>query len=197
MKAGRLLIVAGALGALVLTGRSASAGSWTPLEFRTVVPCAAACPYWMDTTNRDVDNDGEEDVAFNACANPGGTGGSLAGVPGLPWQDGIGFDDIVVGPRPDGTSLLIVEIYPTVDWDLFICGTNGADVTPCSGREECSILGGNCDNHLGPQNPVLVGCDERLILQTTSDRSYVLRAYNFADPFPLSGRYCWSASGQC
>ncbi|HEX9714001.1 MAG TPA: hypothetical protein VGB52_15780, partial [Actinomycetota bacterium] len=63
--------------------------AWVPLEWRTVAPCAAACPYWLDTTNIDVDNDGQEDVHFDTCGNPDGTDGSLSDVPGLPYEEGI------------------------------------------------------------------------------------------------------------
>ena len=198
MKRSVLVILACALG-VTAPASGGDLNAWVPLEWRTVAPCAAACPYWLDTTNIDVDNDGQEDVHFDTCGNPDGTDGSLSDVPGLPYEEGIVYDDIMVGPRADGAIVLVVEIYPTVDWDLFICSEEGRLVDPCaSGAEECArVFPENCDNAIGPQNPLPVGCRERSVIQIAADRRYVLRAYNFSDPFPLEGRYCWSSSGSC
>ena len=198
MNKSRLIMLVCALGVLSVPASASEANVWVPLEFSTAAPCTIACPYWMNVLNADVDSDGREDLRFDACGNPDGTDGSLSDVPGLPYEKGVIYDEILVGPRPEGTGLLIVELDPTVDWDLFICTDDGHDAGPCAGTmEECTKVWPGCDNILGPESLVPIGCRERHVIPTASGRQYVLRAYNWSDPFPLEGRYCWSTAGSC
>lgn len=188
---------------MVLAGITMPAGAgelnrWVPHQFTTMAPCAVACPYWLDTANNDLDGDDREDVRFDACGNPDGTDGSLSDVPGLPWEKGVVYDELEVGPPPEGAVILIVDGGPSIDWDLFLCSDERDVAVGCSaaGREEC-VLGDNCDNAIGPQNPVPIGCQERVVTNAVAERIYTIRAYNFSDPLPLQIRYCWSRSGSC
>ena len=172
--------------------------TWRSIAFETTTSCMVACLYWLDTLNADVDRDGEEDVRFHTCGSPDGTDGSLSDVPGLPYDEGVVFDQIVVGPRPSGSSVLIAEIYPTVDWDLFVCSENGHDLGWCGGTEECTnVWPQQCQNVFGPNSLVPLGCQERVVISVASESRYILRAYNWSDPLPAQGRYCFASHGSC
>lgn len=144
----------------------------TPVKFDGAVPCGTLCAYWT----------GPSDAGFKACENP---------FPAGSWVD------IVTPPAPPVPAgknkvLLLLETFPQVDWDTFICGrlSNGTN----NGGELArgvNLVGENCDNLLGPENPAPIGCEERAMAPVTSGSRYVLRAYNWLDPAPLPGRYSW------
>lgn len=170
---------------------------WRDVSFHAPIPCSVVCPYWLDTANVDLDGNGENDIAFDPCRNPGGTADALSDVPGVPYEEGVVFDDLLVGPSPDTAVVLIVEIRPLVDWDLFICSQDGVWLSGPGCYLQSSLCGNTCDNHLGPQSPVLVGCKDRQVINVAEGRSYQVRAYNYSDPLPVQGRYCFSTRGAC
>jgi hypothetical protein len=85
-----------------------------------------------------------------------------------------------------------IEIFPQVDWDMFVCDllSNGSHngATLAVGA---NMLGENCDNLLGPDNPVLVGCKEKEQLPAAAGKKYVIRVYNWSDAAPVDGVYRW------
>lgn len=166
--------------------------SWQAVTFRAPAPCSFVCPYWVNTLNHDVDGDGAEEIAFGACDNPGGTGGTIGAVPGA-FQRGTIYDDVVVGPAPEGTQLLIFESFPAVDWDTFICSTDGRELAAGGNHLDPTT----CRSPLGPTDPIPTGCMETAITQALPGATYILRAYNWSDPLPLEARYCFSSEGHC
>lgn len=184
------------LGALLLAMVAGGAGAsgddglneWQTHTFDAPIPCGVACPSWLAVTNVDIDGNGKQDVFFDSCESPDGTADALAGVPGLPYTDGTVFDDVVVGPAPDGTRLLEVEIAPPVDRDLFICEWLPGDVAGSELGVQ-TVLEETCDNWLGPNNPVPVGCVEHGIIEASPGARYMIRVYNVADVAPIEGRY--------
>jgi hypothetical protein len=112
-----------------------------------------------------------------------------------PFPDGS-YADTVTDPAPmppEGKKIVLrAAISPVVDWDLFICElrSDGSH----NGRAlqvGANVLGENCDNSLGAKNPVPVGCKEIVVTPADAGTQYVLRAYNYADPFPATGAYMW------
>lgn len=166
---------------------------WHPLTFTAGVPCAFACPYWLDDANTDIDGNGQEDIFFATCANPGGTNDILGDAPGLPYEDGTVFQDFVTHRAPSTAQVLIFEIFPNVDFDSFICSQNGEQELAVGANE----LGQNCDNIIGPQNPVPVACTERASITVASNQRYRLRVYNWSDAVTVAGQYCYSTAGSC
>jgi len=165
---------------------------WREVTFTAPIPCSVVCPYWLDVANTDVDGNGEEDIAFGVCANPRGAADTLGESGGLPYEEGTIYDDELIGPPPEGSTVLLFEIWPTIDWDAFICSTSDNELT--IGEH---ILVENCDSIVGPNNPVPIGCRERISASAVPGREYILRAYNWSDPLPLEGRYCFSSQGSC
>ena len=91
--------------------------------------------------------------------------------------------------HPASTAdFLVFEIFPVMDWDSLICGTNGEEFA-----NGANILGENCDNPVGQNNPVPAGCEEKIIIPVVPGKSYILRVYNWSDApgplVPLQGRY--------
>ena len=166
---------------------------WREVTFTAPIPCSVVCPYWLDTANSDVDGNGSEDIAFSSCGNPRGTADVLAGLPGVPHEQGTTYDDVVVGPVPEGGRLLFFESFPAVDWDTYICSMDGRELA--SGA---NLLDPNsCTGLPVPNSPIPTGCSEEATIQAEPGQQYVLRAYNWSDPFPMEGRYCWSTAGSC
>lgn len=134
------------------------------------VPCTTACAYNIP-----------EDL-FKACENP--------------FPEGS-FVDVVTQPAPYPPAgkkkvLLQLDAFPQVDWDTFICGMlsngdhNGGELA-----QGANAVADNCDNLLGPENPVPVGCEEHPIAPVEPGKQYVLRAYNYSDPFDCPASYKW------
>jgi len=164
---------------------------WREVTFTAPIPCTVVCPYWLDMTNTDVDGNGSEDIWFQACGNPSGTADALEDAP-KPIQRGTVYDDVLVGPAPEGAAVLIFDSTPAVDWDTFICSLDGEELA-----NGANILGEHCGGPLGPQNPVPTGCRERAVTLAAQGVEYILRAYNWSDPLPLRARYCFSRTGVC
>ncbi|HEX9712662.1 MAG TPA: hypothetical protein VGB52_08955 [Actinomycetota bacterium] len=186
------LAVLGLVSTFAMPAQANHLNRWHNLVFTAGTPCAVACPYWLDTANTDIDGNGQEDIFFSTCRNPTGTSDMLEPVPGLPWTEGTVYDQVTVGPRPAGATVLIFEISPQIDFDSFICGTTGAELAAGA-----NILGDNCDNLIGPQNPVPVGCRERAVTNAVAGARYILRVYNWSDAATTPGRYCFSSAGAC
>lgn len=191
------LLVALAPGAGGASEQTVSLNTWVLITFTAPVPCSVACPHWLDSANVDVDGNGENDIAFDPCRNPKGTDDALSPAPGLPYEEGVVFDDLLVGPRPDGAVVLIVEISPLIDWDLFLCSESGSWLSGPGCYLRSSLCGNTCDNQLGPKSPILVGCKDRQVISVVEGRLYRARAYNYSDPLPVQGRYCFSSRGSC
>lgn len=158
---------------------------WEDVTFTAPIPCATACPYWLDDLNTDLDGDDKEEIYFQACASPDGTGGSLEDVPGLPYQEGSVFDDVLIGPAPEGARLLELELRPAIDWDGFVCD-------PETGGELAILANGLHAGQCAMQNPnwpLPFGCMERGNIEVTAGKRYVFRAYNWSDGPTAPGRY--------
>ncbi|HVL33387.1 MAG TPA: hypothetical protein VM600_07385 [Actinomycetota bacterium] len=116
-------------------------------------------------------------LGYKACENP---------FPPNSWVDKI------TEPAPTPPSgkkvILVFEATPMIDWDTFICANTSARTQLAQGA---NILGENCDNILGPDNPVPVGCAEKSQAPATPGRTYILRAYNYSDIADLHGKYTW------
>jgi len=161
---------------------------WREVTFTAPIPCSVVCPYWVDTLNQDADGDGNEDIAFSACGNPGGADGSIGMTPELVREGSI-FDDELVGSAPPGALVLIFHSTPAVDWDTFICSTDGEELAAGA-----NSLGEPC-TFVAPPFPT--GCPEWAVTGVEGGEQYVLRAYNWSDPLPLLARYCFSRTGVC
>ena len=89
---------------------------------------------------------------------------------------------------------MIIELhaFPEIDWDTWICAKlssgshNGGELA-----QGANILGQLCDNFLGPDNPVPVGCIETADAPAEAGKVYVLRAYNYFDARDCPADYSW------
>jgi hypothetical protein len=145
--------------------------------FAGTIPCAPVflavdlCPY----------NTVGGNLGFSECTNP---------FPEGSWVD------IVTEPAPTPPAgkkmILEFETFPQIDWDSWICDllSNGSHngATLAAGA---NVFGKNCDNLLGPDNPVPVGCKEKAVVPATAGKKYVLRAYNYTDVADDPGVYRW------
>jgi hypothetical protein len=174
------LIYRRALAAFALVA-SVAGGAATParadtthqITFRGAVPCAALCSYWPVG----------ERAGFTPCEYPFPAGS---------------FIDIVTEPAPaipagKTHAVLQMKIYPTLDWDSWICavGTGVGNGTQRQLAQGAHDLGSPCDNILGSNNPVATGCQEKATTPATPGTRYVLRAYNWSDPGDCPGEYTW------
>lgn len=155
--------------ALMLAAAPTPAGAHTypgatPVEWEAL-PCAVACSYWVDN-------------GYTPCAHPFPPGS---------------FDDVLTAPAPGAPgSVTVLEavIDPAVDWDLFICVGDPPTDQACPAGGECSsILGEPCDNPLGANHVAPVACHEDVSIPIAMGERVTLRAYNWSDPLPVSGRY--------
>lgn len=183
------LVVLGVVATLGAPAQGNHINGWHNQTWTAGVPCAVACPYWLDTANIDIDGNGKEDVFFQACANPDGTADMLGAAPGVPYTEGTVFDDVIVGPAPTNTKLLEVELFPVVDFDGFICALNANGTVGAELAILANVLGENCDNLIGPNNPVPVGCQEKGNIEAAANKKYVIRVYNWSDGATTTGRW--------
>lgn len=167
----RVLLATATLAALLVAQSPAGATSGDhPISFSGAVPCGAVCAYWPPG-----------DLAgFEACTNPFPPGS---------------FQDILTESAPSRAgkkTILVLEIFPQVDWDSFICsmGSGGSHNGPLLSKG-ANELPGDCDNLVGPSNPVSVGCKEVAQAPAVAGQKYVLRAYNWSDALPCPGKYYW------
>ncbi|MFA5891279.1 MAG: hypothetical protein WDA27_10100 [Actinomycetota bacterium] len=157
-----------------ITPASAAEPGQAPGEFvfpfAGTVPCGTACAYNIP-----------EDL-YKACENPFPPGS---------------YVDVVTKPAPkvpDGKRkvLLKLEAFPQVDWDTFICGMlsdgshNGGELD-----QGANDVAETCDNLQGPESPIPVGCEEEAMAPVETGKQYVLRAYNYSDPFDCPAKYTW------
>jgi hypothetical protein len=160
------MLVMGAPGAQAHVGQHQfSSGAATP--------CAAMCAYWDAPTR----------LGFTPCE--------------YPFPDGS-FVDILTEAAPALNAgktheVLQVQIDPQVDWDSYICskGTGVSNGTQKQLAQGTNILGENCDNPLGSNNPAPVGCTERASTPAVPSTQYVIRLYNWLDVAPVPGTYTW------
>lgn len=86
------------------------------------------------------------------------------------------YADTVTTPAPTppngGAVILTASIDPLIDADLFVCGN-----PPTEGGlgQGANIVGEPCDNHLGPNSMVPVGCHESVSVPVTPGRTYTIR----------------------
>ncbi|HVL33384.1 MAG TPA: hypothetical protein VM600_07370 [Actinomycetota bacterium] len=164
----RFILAAAIVGLLAtnLPSANAHAGSHN-VTFQGAIPCGAVCAYW----------DGPEAAGYKACENP---------FPPGSWVD---IKTEAAPSPPSGKKvILVLEIFPQVDWDSYICANTSARTELARGT---NILGENCDNLAGPDNPVPVGCQEKAQAPAVAGRTYILRAYNWSDAAPSPGKYTW------
>lgn len=120
-------------------------------------------------------------LGFRACENPFPEGSYL---------------DVVTQPAPNPPAgkkiILDFTSFSDVDWDTWICtllsngSHNGGEL-----GQGANVLGQLCDNFLGPENAVPIGCTEHAIAPAEAGHRYVLRAYNYFDIDNLRAIYSW------
>lgn len=168
----RLLLIAG----LVVTSAAQPALSHVgehnvTFPVAETLPCSVLCSY----------NPPASELGFSACENP---------FPDRTWYDVV--TEAAPTPPAGRKMLLQFEAFPQIDWDTWICALlssgshNGGQIAQGS-----PFLGENCDNFLGPDNPVPFGCEEHASAPAEAGKRYVIRGYNFYDPADLPGIYRW------
>lgn len=154
----RKVLLAAALALVVMAPALPASASHTAgavhFSFSADVPCLVACSYWVDN-------------GFTPCEAP---------FPPGSYEDKI----TTAAPTPPAgkLGLLTFEIFPTYDWDSFICANTPAREELASGAY---AVGDPCDGILGPDDPTGTGCAESATIPTNPGRTYVLRAYNWQD----------------
>lgn len=97
------------------------------------------------------------------------------------------YADIVTPPAPEGadgrTAILEVTIRPIGDWDLYLCSTTTGGTLGVG----ANILGEPCDNALGPNNVVPMGCEETASTPVQVGQTVIVRAVNIAGEPELHG----------
>ncbi|HVL33386.1 MAG TPA: hypothetical protein VM600_07380 [Actinomycetota bacterium] len=116
-------------------------------------------------------------AGYKACENP---------FPPSSWVDKI--TEAAPTPPSGKKVILVFESSPQLDWDTWICANTSAKTQLAQGA---NVLGENCDNIAGPDNPIPVGCQEKAQAPATPGRTYILRAYNYSDVTDLHGKYTW------
>lgn len=153
-----------------------------PANTRFVFPVAATTPCSAALT-ADVCayNAPASALGYRACENP------------FPPQSV--YDVITTpAPTPPAGKKMILELHatPSVDWDTWICALlsngshNGGELA-----QGANVLGQLCDNFLGPDNPVPIGCEETADAPAEAGKRYVLRAYNYFDLQDCPAIYSW------
>jgi len=136
------------------------------------IPCATVlCDYWPVFAS----------LGYRPCENP------------FPDQT---YVDVLTqtAPTPPAGKKMILDFktFPNVDWDTWVCGllSNGSHNGGELGQG-ANILGELCDNFLGPDSPVPVGCIEEAQVPAEAGKRYVLRAYNYSDGNDDPAQYDW------
>lgn len=123
----------------------------------------------------------ESALGYRPCENP---------FPQGSWVDVL----TVPAPTPPAGKKMILEFtsFSEIDWDTWICAKlsngslNGGELA-----QGANILGQLCDNALGADNPVPIGCIETADAPAEAGKQYVLRAYNYSDLRDLPAIYTW------
>jgi hypothetical protein len=128
------------------------------LKFNAPVPCTVTCAYWTDVANGLVPG-----VTFQACK--------------APFPPNSYADKVLTAPST--ADFLVLKLYPTIDWDMFLCskpsrGNNGRQLA--MGANDAT---GDCS----------VGCVETIRYRVKPGVRYVVRAYNWSDTPDVTGRY--------
>lgn len=159
------LAVALGLAALISPG-TASAMPLT-LEHEAPVPCSVACAYW----------EGGDAAGFDVCTKrfPPGS-----------------YDYTTLRMTADGIAH--VQATSVIDWDTFVCTTDGQRLMVACGRlEKCTLPGDGCSGVAG-QRAVAVGCTEQKFITLNdihaanggANDEFILLSYNWSDYAPLS-----------
>lgn len=123
------------------------------------LPCTVVCSYWIDN-------------GFTPCENPFPPGSYL---------------ERVTAPAPAAptgkVAVLEVTLDVEIDWDMFLCTSPGRIELPGD-----DILGEPCDNLLGENNVVPIGCHENASAPVASGRQILIVVYNWSDVFDAHGR---------
>jgi hypothetical protein len=136
------------------------------------VPCATVlCDYWPAVAA----------LGNRPCESP------------FPPQTYVDFVTQVAPTVPAGKKMILdFQTSPVTDWDTWICGLlNNGDPTGGELAQGANILGQLCDNFLGPDSPVPVGCVEEAQAPAEAGHQYVLRAYNYSDAQDDPAIYNW------
>jgi hypothetical protein len=143
--------------------------------FSAALPGTVLTPYW----GTDPLEDGT--LGYGTCGTP------------FPDQS---VDDLDFTIPANGTAadfnLVKFEIFPTTDYDSFICeigdteNHNGIpNETLGQGANDVSNA---CDGVLGPDDPSGLGCSEKVSIPVTAGKKYRFRVYNWADAQPCPGK---------
>lgn len=152
-------MAAGALALGVLAGSwQAHAGQTKPksVTFEALVPCTVVCSYWLP--------DPPDRIPFVA-----GDGAPYAC--NSPFPEGS-YDQITV-TAPARATLLRIDAFPVVDWDVYVCTPSGGLVA------EGATAAVDCP----------YGCKESISALVKPGKKYVIRAYNWSDYEPLPAKY--------
>lgn len=136
------------------------------ITFRAATPCTAICAYQTGPLSDDV-------AATAGVGNP--IGGKFDAC-GAPFPAGSWADVVVTAPRLANT--LVFRIFPAVDWDSFIC------TKPARGKSRQLATGAN-----SVDPTCLYGCEEEVSIRVRPGTKYILRAFNFSDPYVLPADY--------
>lgn len=138
----------------------------TEVVFSGALPCTVVCSYWIDN-------------GFTPCE--------------APFPRGSYIDHITApAPTPPPTKVVALEatLDMEIDWDMFLC----SNTTPP--REIETGIGTPvqppCDNRLGPNNVIPIGCHEDHSTPVVAGQTVILRAYNWSDPLDATGRYSFT-----
>ena len=130
--------------------------------FTGAIPCATVCSYWVDN-------------GFTPCEAPFPPGAFLDRLTGA-------------APTPPSGKVAILEatLDSQIDWDSFLCANTTAREELAQGA---NILGNPCDNILGPNNLVPVGCHEDMSTPVVGGQRVIIRAYNWSDVGPAQAKW--------
>lgn len=134
----------------------------------TAFPCAVVCAYWDVPTS----------IGAQACSQP------FPGVEGVAGSYLTAKTPSVPAPPSGKVGILLATLDVSVDWDSYLCTDNAASTELAQGT---NILGEPCDNLLGPNNLVPVGCHEDMSIPAETGKTYKFRVYNWSDVSPAEG----------
>ena len=133
----------------------------TEVVFSGAVPCSVVCSYWIDN-------------GFTPCE--------------VPFPPGSYIDHITApAPTPAPGKVVVLEatLDSEIDWDLFLC----SNTTPPRETGKVTPVQPPCDNRLGQNHVVPIGCHEDHSTPMVAGQTVILRAYNWSDALPATGRY--------